>query len=204
MFQVRQERKKLDFDNMDLLVSPSLNIQRPTPLRRCFSMVETKNLQLKTVNSSPEMTKFCDEDMTSPLSRPFASFKRPNAPLQPLNNLDIVQQPCKKIRRGFSLKENRNEMRSESRNFDDHLNKSASTSMLDSPQIAKPMLQLSLSESENIKRACSLAGKSSTIPNLKDMLLMTLIVQMFPIWLEIEVGSCLCPPFLDLVARPKL
>ena len=165
MFQVRQERKKLDFDNMDLLVSPSLNtIQRPTPLRRCFSMVETKNLQLKTVNSSPEMTKFC-EDMTSPLSRPFASFKRPNAPLQPLNNLDIVQQPCKKIRRGFSLKENRNEMqRSESRNFDEHLNKSASTSMLDSPQIAKPMLQLSLSESENIKRACSLAGKSSTRP----------------------------------------
>lgn len=159
---VRQERKKLDFDNMDLLVSPSLNSQRPTPLRRCFSMVETKNLQLKTVNSSPEMTKFCDEDMTSPLSRPFASFKRPNAPLQPLNNLDIVQQPCKKIRRGFSLKENRNEMRSESRNFDDHLNKSASTSMLDSPQIAKPMLQLSLSESENIKRACSLAD----VPNL--------------------------------------
>ena len=141
---------------MDSLVSP-----RRTPLRRCFSMVETKNLQLKTVNSSPEMTKFC-EDMTSPLSRPFASFKRPNAPLQPLNNLDIAaQQPCKKIRRGFSLKENRNEMmRSESRNFiDDHLNKSASTSMLDSPQIAKPMLQLSLSESEKIKTACSLAGK---------------------------------------------
>ena len=145
---------------MDSIVSPSFNSQRPTPLRRCFSMVETQNLQLKTVNSSPEMTaaKFC-EDMTSPLSRPFASFKRPNAPLQPLNTLDLQQQPCKKIRRGFSLKEKRNEIQSSSKNFEDHLNKSASTSMLDSPQIAKPMLQLSLSESENIKRACSLAGK---------------------------------------------
>merc|ERR550532_756072 len=92
--------------------------------------------------------------MTSPLSRPFASFKRPNAPLQPLNNLDIAQQPCKKIRRGFSLKENRNEiMRSESRNFiDDHLNKSASTSMLDSPQIAKPMLQLHCQNLRKSKR----------------------------------------------------
>lgn len=152
-------------------VSPSLNShQRATPLRRCFSMVETQNLQLKTVNSSPEMSKFC-EDMTSPLSRPFASFKRPNAPLQPLNNLDL-QQPCKKIRRGFSLKENRREeFASSSRNFEDHFNKSASTSMLDSPQIAKPMLQLSLSESENIKRACSLAGNQTSLYDLlKDII----------------------------------
>jgi hypothetical protein len=108
--------------------------------------------------------------MTSPLSRPFASFKRPNAPLQPLsqNNLQegsnplshdgIVSQPCKKIRRGLSMKE---VSRSDENTF---LCKTSSLSnLMDSPQIAKPMLQLSLSESEaNIKRAVSLTN----VPNL--------------------------------------
>ena len=138
---------------MESLVSPSGSAKRPIGLRRCFSMVETQNLQLKTVNTSPEMTKFA-KDMTSPLGRPFASFKRPNDPLKPLNNIDN----CKKLCRGLSLKE-RNERSNDI--SDDQFNKSASTSMLDSPHIAKPMLQLSLSESETIKKACSLAGKNS-------------------------------------------
>lgn len=60
----------------------------------------------------------------------------------------------------FSIQENRF---SNSEETENGLSKAASTSNLDSPQIAKPMLQLSLSESEaNIKKACSLADE----PNL--------------------------------------
>lgn len=98
-------------------------------------MERGQKLQLNTSAGSPDFsasTSRINNDMTSPLSRPFASFKRPNAPLQPLST--NVENPSKKIKRG-----------------------------LDSPQIAKPMLQLSLSESEaNIKKACSLAD----VPNL--------------------------------------
>jgi len=70
----------------------------------------------------------------------------------------IVQQPCKKIRRGLSLKE-------ASRSDENQVlcKTSSLSSLMDSPQIAKPMLQLSLSESEaNIKKALSM----SDIPNL--------------------------------------
>ena len=162
----RQERRKLDFNNLDT-TSPisssqsSSNQQQTRKLfRRSISMVERgQKLQLTTVTSSPDICS--PNTMTSPLSRPFASFKRPNAPLQPLSqNLPVeAQQPSKKLKRGLSLK-----MPAMSSLMDSPiLAKSMSTSNLDSPQIAKPMLQLSLSESEaNIKKACSLAD----VPNL--------------------------------------
>jgi len=167
----RPQIRKLDFNNMDTTspVTASTSDQQKEArnlFRRSFSMVEKgqrsfQSLQLKT--TSPEhmvSAQAAAADMTSPLSRPFASFKRPSVPLQPLsqNNQTSITEPCKKIRRGMSMKEPLKIDMSQA------LPRSASTSnMLDSPQIAKPMLQLSLSESEaNIKKACSMAD----VPNL--------------------------------------
>lgn len=166
---VRQERRKLDFSKLDM-TSPTTSVdnrQQRKLFRRCISMVESgQKLQLMT--SSPEMAASTsrineNQDMTSPLSRPFASFKRPNAPLQPLSqNVDPLPQnpPSKKIRRGFSLKCPKD---MEMLSMTNSPQRAVSASNLDSPQIAKPMLNLSLSESEaNIKKACSLAD----VPNL--------------------------------------
>jgi hypothetical protein len=167
----RPQIRKLDFSNMDTTspVTASTSDQQKEArnlFRRSFSMVEKgqrsfQSLQLKT--TSPEhmvSAQAAAADMTSPLSRPFASFKRPSVPLQPLsqNNQTSITEPCKKIRRGMSMKEPLKIDMSQV------LPRAASTSnMLDSPQIAKPMLQLSLSESEaNIKKACSMAD----VPNL--------------------------------------
>ena len=166
----RPQIRKLDFTNMDTTspVTASTSDQQKEArnlFRRSFSMVEKgqrsfQSLQLKT--TSPEhmvSAQAAAADMTSPLSRPFASFKRPSVPLQPLsqNNQTSITEPCKKIRRGMSMKEPLKIDMSQT------LPRAASTSNLDSPQIAKPMLQLSLSESEaNIKKACSMAD----VPNL--------------------------------------
>jgi len=168
----RPQIRKLDFSNIDTtspVTTASTSDQQKEArnlFRRSFSMVEKgqrsfQSLQLKT--TSPEhmvSAQAAAADMTSPLSRPFASFKRPSVPLQPLsqNNQTSITEPCKKIRRGMSMKEPLKIDMSQA------LPRSASTSnMLDSPQIAKPMLQLSLSESEaNIKKACLLADE----PNL--------------------------------------
>ena len=104
-------------------------------------------------------------DFTSPLSRPsFTSFKRPSTlPLGPsqIGNQQFHQNSVngipasKKLRRCESMK-------SESESIP--LSKSMSMSTLDSPQLAKPLFQLSLnSESEaSIKKACLLADE----PNL--------------------------------------
>ena len=116
----RQERRKLDFSNLENSspvtsgVSPkktgstssaSENFQQRKFFRRCVSLVE-RGQKLQLTTSSPEINKQNArlQDMTSPLSRPFASFKRPNVPLQPLSQNNLNEQPCKKVRRGFSLK----------------------------------------------------------------------------------------------------
>jgi len=171
----RQERRKLDFSNLDTtspVSTSSENQQRKRSFGRSVSMVE-RGQRLLLNKTSPELSRQVgsDLDMTSPTSRPFVSFKRPNVPLQPLsqNNLQegsnpapydgIVPQPCKKIRRGLSMKDF-------GRNSDENpfLYKTSNLSnLMDSPQIAKPMLQLSLSESQaNIERALSLTD----VPNL--------------------------------------
>lgn len=167
---MRQERRKLDFSKLDS-TSPTTsadNRQQRKLFRRCISMVESSGQKLQLMTSSPEMAASTsrineNQDMTSPLSRPFASFKRPNAPLQPLSqNVDPLPQnpPSKKIRRGFSLKCPKD---MEMLSMTNSPQRATSASNLDSPQIAKPMLNLSLSESEaNIKKACSLAD----VPNL--------------------------------------
>jgi len=170
----KQERRKLDFSNMDTtspVSTSSENQQRKMLFRRSVSMVERgQRLQLNT--TSPELSRHVGsaQDMTSPLSRPFASFKRPNVPLQPLSQNSLqggsnqsphdgtISQPCKKIRRGLSMKE-------VSRNDENQFlcKTSGLSNLMDSPQIAKPMLQLSLSETEaNITRAISLTN----VPNL--------------------------------------
>ena len=97
--------------------------------------------------------------MTSPLSRPIPSFKRPNT--LPLGNSQkrnqILQPANKKLRRCESLKVDDSNSRS-------MMTSSMSMPTIDSPQISRPFLQMSLNSlsEANIKKACSLADE----PNL--------------------------------------
>lgn len=152
---VRQERRKLDFSNLD---NSPVTSNEHRKFRRCLSMVETgQKIKLNTSNSSPEMMKIgsrLNDDTASPLSRPFTSFKRPTT--LPLGNSQIGNQlqPPKRLKRSESL----NDSKSASNLV------SLSLPKIDSPQISRPFLQMSLnSQSEaNIKKACSLADE----PNL--------------------------------------
>jgi hypothetical protein len=166
--ELRQERRKLDFSNMETnstTASQSVNAGQKFLVRRCISMVERGQI-LQLNRSSPEGSEnggrrstSSINDLTSPVARPYVSFKRPKEPLQPLNTNIESWPPSKKLRRGLSVGN-----QEDSPAFNKlMMTKSASTSGLDSPHIAKPMNQLSLSESEaNIKKACSLADE----PNL--------------------------------------
>ena len=106
-----------------------------------------------------EMVRSFKDDMTSPLSRPIPSFKRPNT--LPLGNSQkgnqILQPANKKLRRCESLKVDDSNSRS-------MMTSSMSMPTIDSPQISRPFLQMSLNSlsEANIKKACSLADE----PNL--------------------------------------
>ena len=105
------------------------------------------------------MVRSFKDDMTSPLSRPIPSFKRPNT--LPLGNSQkgnqILQPANKKLRRCESLKVDDSNSRS-------MMTSSMSMPTIDSPQISRPFLQMSLNSlsEANIKKACSLADE----PNL--------------------------------------
>jgi hypothetical protein len=167
---IRQERRKLDFNNLENSTSP-VTTSNPRKFRRCISMFESgpsPSLQLNKNKSSPEIAKMGQNnrnniDITSPLSRPFckmtkkcSSFKRPLT--LPLGNSQVQnqqqnQQPqSKKLRRCESMNQNNT-------NDSIPLTKSMSMSTLDSPQLSTPLFGMSLnSESEaSIKKACNLA-----------------------------------------------
>lgn len=165
---IRQERRKLDFNNLENTSPTTTN--NPRKFRRCISMFESgpsPSLQLNKNKSSPEIAKMGQNnvDMTSPLSRPFStltkkfsSFKRPlTLPLGNSQVLNQQQQPqSKKLRRCESMNQTTHDSIP--------LTKSMSMSTLDSPQISTPFFGMSLnSESEaSIKKACNLADD----PNL--------------------------------------
>ena len=164
----RQERRRLDFSALEVNQGPP---RAGNLYRRSYSMVERPPLSLNKINSSPDLCKqlknSVDQD-TSPISsRPFSSFKRPNAPLAPIDQNILANHhgdpghPSKKVKRFASM--NQHCVRP---TLNLNLPRTVSTPQLDSPQsqIAKPLTMLHLSETNdaNIKKACQLADQ----PNL--------------------------------------